>query len=262
MVVTCKYCGSSVTLGAEGWKSISRHTMLTIKVSDRRKVELTIHNEINRGLFRVRIHERSILEEMNLTYVPFWIISVSARTKVIASDTTAEIGSAAATAALFGAMASGGKRRGGLVEGALIGSMMSKGSGGIRKSYQFSENHNYPVVALKALIEFQPHDFEFDLEDRFLLDSREEPKGIENLNGDISEQDAKYMARTLVDQLQSQKAHDKYHMIQQIETEVDIGDAELLHVPVWAAKYRFKGKKIVIVIDGNSGGLIHSVGLD
>ena len=139
---------------------------------------------------------------------------------------------------------------------------MSKGSGGIRKRYQFSENHNYPVVALKALIEFQPHDFEFDLEDRFLFDSSEVPKGIEILNGDISEQDAKYMARTLVDQLQSQKAHDKYHMIQQIETEVDIGDAELLHVPVWAAKYRFKGKKIVIVIDGNSGGLIHSVGLD
>lgn len=51
-------------------------------------------------------------------------------------------------------------------------------------------------------------------------------------------------------------------MIQQINTEIDVGEAELLHVPVWAAKYDFKGKKIVLVVDGNSGGLIHSVGLD
>jgi hypothetical protein len=51
-------------------------------------------------------------------------------------------------------------------------------------------------------------------------------------------------------------------MIQQITTEMHVGEAELLHVPVWAARYDFKGKKIVLIIDGNSGALIHSVGLD
>jgi len=60
------------------------------------------------------------------------------------------------------------------------------------------------------------------------------------LNGDVGEQDAKQQARTLVEQLQSQKAHKKYSMIQQLKTEIQVGDAELLHVPAWLARCRFK----------------------
>ena len=264
MVITCEYCGSSITLGTEGWKSINKHSMLVLKVTGQEEVSRTIHNEMNRGLLRIRIHERSKLKQMNLTYVPFWIVSVSARTTVIAMDTAAEVGSAAATAALLGVVASGGRRSGGLVEGALLGSAMSRGmtGSGVKKSFQMNENYNYPVVAMKALTEYQPHDFEFDLKDRILFDASKVPTGIKIINGDISEDDAKNMARTLVDQLQSRNAHEKYHMIQHIATEIDVGEAELLHVPVWAAEYEFKGRKLVMVIDGNSGSLIHSVGLD
>jgi hypothetical protein len=50
-------------------------------------------------------------------------------------------------------------------------------------------------------------------------------------------------------------------MIQQIKTEVDISEAELMHAPVWFARYDHKGNKIVLVIDANSGGVINSIGL-
>jgi len=53
------------------------------------------------------------------------------------------------------------------------------------------------------------------------------------INGDISEDSAKYQARALVDQLQSQKAQVKCHMIQQMQSQVDVSDMELLHVPIW-----------------------------
>src|SRR6266566_1688580 len=82
------------------------------------------------------------------------------------------------------------------------------------------------------------------------------PKGIKILNGDISEDSAKYQAKTLVDELQSQKAHAKYHMIQQIQSQVDVSDTELLHVPIWFVRCDHKGNKIVLVIDGNSGSAI------
>lgn len=266
MVISCEYCGSIVNMGSEGWKSIRKHSMLPLKIKDRGVVEETIHDEMNRGLLRFRIHERSKLEDISLNYVPYWIVSVSARTNIIAVDTTAQVGSAAATAALFGAMAGGaGQRRGGgIVEGAIIGTMLGGGmsGGGMKRSHQMSEIHNYPVVALRALSEYQPHEFEFELKERVLFDASKVPAGIKIMNGDVSEEDAKYMAKTLVDQLQSKKAHDQYRMIQQINTEIDVGDAELLHVPVWAARYDFKGKKIILIVDGNSGKLIHSVGLD
>lgn len=269
MVITCEYCNSSLSLGNEGWSSIQKHTILPLKVTDEQVVLDTIRRLMNRGILRRHLQENSKLEQMNLTYVPYWIISVSARTNIVAADRAAQIGTIATTAAVLGAMSGmgGGHHRGGggIVQGALIGSVLT---GGIaqgnfsRKAFQLNEIHNYPVVALRALNEYQPHDFEFALQDRIIFDSAKVPKKIQILNGDVSEDDAKNQAKTLVDQLQSMKAHKKYHMIQQINTEIDVGEAELLHVPVWAVRYDHKGKKMVLIIDGNSGLPIHSVGLD
>jgi hypothetical protein len=270
MMISCQYCGNSITLSTEGWRNIQKHTMLPLKVTDKATVESTIHALMNKGVFRWHIWERSTLEEMTPSYVPYWIISVSARTSIIAVDTTTQIASVATTAAILGTAAAASQRgyRGGgrALDAAIMGGVMAgtMGHGGNTgtKAYQMSENHNYPVVALRALSEYQPHDFEFSLQERQLFDVSKIPKGVKILNGDVGEQDAKQQARALVDQLQSQKAHEKYHMIQQLKTEIDIGDAELLHVPVWVGRYRFKETRIVVVIDGNSGAPIHTVGLD
>ena len=121
-------------------------------------------------------------------------------------------------------------------------------------------DYNYPVVALKALTEYQPKDYQFNLAERTLFDATR-VKGVKVLNGDVGEDTAKYQAKTMVDQLQSEKAHAAHHMIQQMQTESDLGEAELLHAPVWFARYDHKGRKIVLVVDGNSSGVINSIGL-
>jgi hypothetical protein len=135
------------------------------------------------------------------------------------------------------------------------------GGGGMRKTEQMDANYNFPVVALKALTEYQPRDYQFDLSGRTLFDITKLPKNIKVLNGDISEDVAKAQAKTLVDQLQSAKAHVKYHMIQQLNTQSDVGDVELLHAPIWFARFDHKGNKIALVIDANSGRVINSMGL-
>ncbi len=269
MLITCQYCGNGITLGSEGWRNIQKHTVLPVRVTDKDSVTSTIHALMNKGLFRWHVWERSTLEELTLSYVPYWIISVSARTSIVAVDTASQIASVAATAAILGTAAGaaqhGQRGRGGALDAAILGGVVagSMGRGGpATKAYQMSENHNYPVIALRALFEYQPHDFEFALQERQLFDVSKLPKGVKILNGDVGEQDAKQQARTLVDQLQSEKAHKKYSMIQQLKTEIDVGDAELLHVPTWLARYRFKDRAIVVVIDGNSGAPIHTVGLD
>jgi len=212
---------------------------------------------------------------MNLSIVPYWLVGVSARTSIVATDMVMEGAQVATTAALLGVMAGGlgsGNRRGGfggggapLLEGALLGSMMSRGMGGggsgPRKAIEMNQNYNYPIVALKGLTDYQPRDYEFALTDRTLFDISKYPKGVKILNGDISEDSAKYQAKTLVDQLQSQKAHAQHHMIQQISSEEDVSDAELLHVPIWFVRYDHKGNKIVLILDGYSGNVINSMGL-
>ncbi len=133
--------------------------------------------------------------------------------------------------------------------------------GGTSRTEQMDANYNFPVIALKGLTDYQPRNYQFDLETRELFDISKLPKGIKILNGDISVEVAKSQAKTLVDQLQAEKAHEKYHMIHSIQTVSDIGDVELLHAPVWFAKYDHKGNKIVLVVDANSGSVINSLGL-
>ena len=307
MVITCEYCGSGVTLGTNGWTNIQKQTMLPLKITTADQVSEIIKPQMDKGLLHRHLMEDSQLEEMSLSYVPYWIVSVSARTTVIATSEAQQIGQTATTAALWGVIlggmsggggfggggggggmrGGGGRRRtlwdiggGGLlggIEGFLGGVIPTNsilafnfgggfgmgygGGGGYRKSEQMDENYNFPVIALKTLTEYQPRDYQFALQERMLFDVTKVPKNVKVLNGDISEDVAKSQAKTLVDQLQSEKAHEKYHMIQQINTVSDVGDPELLHAPIWFARYDHKGNKIVLVIDANSGKLINSMGL-
>jgi hypothetical protein len=256
--------------------------MLPLKIGTAEQVDSIITPLMDKGFLHRHLHEESKQEEMNLSYVPYWVVSVSARTSIIAENMAAQVGQTATTAALMGVILGGmgggfgGRRRslwGGfplsflksaVVPSSMImmfGAGLGYGGGGIRKAEQMDENYNFPVVALKALTAYQPRDYQFSLEERTLFDISKLPKSVKVLNGDISEEVAKNQAKTLVDQLQSEKAHGKYHMIQQIVTQVDVGDVELLHAPIWFARYDHKGSKIALVIDANSGRLINSMGL-
>lgn len=270
MMITCEYCGSSVSLGNEGWKSIDKHTMLPLKVVSQDDAMKVIHGLMDKGFLHRHLQESSTLEEVNLAMVPYWLLPVSARTSLVAVDMAAEAGQIATTAALAGILGGamsdnrGGFGGGGLMGGVLLGTMMGGGGfgggQGNKRAYQLDNDYNFPIVGLKALSQYQPKDYQFNLADRVLFDGTK-VKGMKVLNGDVGEDVAKNQAKTLVDQLQSEKAHAAHHMIQQINTESDVGEAELLHAPVWFARYDHKHGKIVLVIDGNTGGLINSIGL-
>jgi hypothetical protein len=269
MVITCEYCGTGVTLENDGWKGVQKQTMLPLSFGEKDKVNAEIHSLMDKGLLHRHLQENSTLEEMNLALVPYWIFSVSARTSIVATDVAVEAGEIGAEAALLAVMMGGmggGRRRGfGLagpvMGGAMMGTMMGAGRGGARKTYELDNNYYFPIVALKALTAYQPKNYQFRLEDRTFFDVSKVPKDVKILNGDIGEEAANYQAKTLVAQLQSEKAHAQYHMIQQLQTDVDVAEAELLHAPIWFVRYDYKGKKIVLVIDGNSGNVINSIGL-
>lgn len=290
MVITCEYCGSAVALQSSGWTNIQKQSMLPVKIDTTDALNAIIRPMMDKGLLHRHLQENSTQEEMSLSYVPYWIVSVSARTNIVAVDETQQIAQTATTAALMGAIlggmgggfggggGGGGMRGGGgrrrifsqpLFPGAFrFGSIMAYGmgmgygGGGGRKTDQMDANYNFPVIALKALTAYQPRDYQFDLQGRQIFDITKISKNIKILNGDIGEEDAKAQAKTLVDQLQSQKAHAKYHMIQQLNTQMDLGDVELLHAPIWFVKYDHKGNKIILVVDASSGRVINSIGLD
>jgi hypothetical protein len=268
MVITCEYCGTGITLGNDGWKGIQKQTMLPIKFAEKDEILAKIHGLLDRGLLHRHLQESSTLEEMNLSFVPYWIVSVSARTSIVASDVAVEAGEIATTAALIGIMGGmmGGRRHmggfgGPVLTGAVLGTMMGPGQTGTRKTFEMDNNYNFPIVALKALTEHQPRNYQFNLAERTLFDVSKVSKGVKIMNGDVGEEAAYYQAKALVAQLQSDKAHAQYHMIQQINTDVDVAEAELLYAPIWFARYDHKGNKIILVMDGHSGNVINSIGI-
>jgi DNA-directed RNA polymerase subunit RPC12/RpoP len=272
MVITCEYCGSSISLENKGWQNIAKHSMLPITILDKDQITARLHQMMDKGLLHRHLQESSTLEEIDFLMVPYWIIPVTAKTNLIATDIAVEIGSIAATAAMAGMMGGalgGGSRRGGfggggMMNGMLLGTMM--GGGGMMnsnatKAYTYDESYNCPVIAVKSLTAYQPHDYEFSFDNKTDFDSKKVPKSIKILNGDINEDTAKNQAKNIVDQIQSQRVHAKYHMIRQMDTQEDVASGELLHVPIWFAQYAHKGKKIILIIDANSGSAINSIGL-
>jgi len=271
MVITCEYCGSSISLENKGWQNIPKHSMLPITVSDKDQITARLHNMMDKGLLHRHLQESSTLEELDLSMIPYWIIPVTAKTNLIATDLVVEIGSIATTAVMAGMMAGalgGGSRRsgfgGGMMNGMLMGTMM--GGGGMMnnnatKAYTVDESYNCPVIGVKSLTAYQPHGYEFSLDQKINFDSKKISKSVKIMNGDINEDAAKNQAKNIVDQIQSQRVHTKYHMIRQMEIQEDVAEGELLHVPIWFAQYDHKGKKIILIIDANSGNAINSIGL-
>lgn len=271
MIITCEYCGSSVALANNGWKGITKHTMLPIKIIEQDEIMNILHKMMDKGLLHRHLQESSKLEEISLSMIPYWIIPTTATTNIIAADMAATVGNIATTVALAGVMGGamggfGGRSRGGMGPGLLGGMMMGGMMGNMspsntRKAYTIGGTYNCPIVALNALSSYQPHNYEFGLDNRIDFDAKKIPKSVKILNGDISEEAARNQAKTITHQRQSDEAHAKYHMIQQIDTQVDTSGGELLHVPIWFARYDHKEKKIILVIDANSGITINSIGL-
>ncbi|MFY9717961.1 MAG: zinc ribbon domain-containing protein [Thermoplasmata archaeon] len=257
MVVTCDYCGASVTLGGEGWKEIQKHTMLPLRVVDQGAALKVVHDALDQGFMHRHEFEESKVAEAKLSYVPFWVLPVSATTtyqyQAVATSIGATVGTMAA-AELLGGVLGGGRRGGLMVMPIMAGPVVNP-----TRSETISGQYEYPVIAVKSMSAYQPKDYQFSLTDRSLFDKKSIPDGTPILNGDLGEDAGRSAANAFVQQLQSEAAHKKHSMVSKLDTKVDISDGELLHVPIWYFQLDRKGQKMIILIDGHAGRLIRTV---
>ena len=257
MVVSCDYCGSSITLGGAGWKQINRHTMLPPTVIDRDAALKVVHAYIEQGFFHRKDFEESTIADEKLSFVPYWVFPVSATTNYTYQDIAVGVGTTVGTmaaAALIGGALSGG-RRGGFMPIPIIATppVNPTRAGAISGTYQF------PVVAVKGMVAYQPKNYEFALADRAPFDKKAIPAGAPVLNGDLGEDAAKNTAQSIVTQLQLEQAHKQHHMVSGITTQVQVSDAELLHAPVFYFVLERKGVKTIVLVDAHAGRVMQTI---
>ncbi|MCI4365777.1 MAG: zinc ribbon domain-containing protein [Thermoplasmata archaeon] len=257
MVITCEYCGGSVTLGGNGWKEISKHTMLPLKVPDRAAALKAVEAYVDLGFFQRHDFQESKIVEERLSYVPFWVVPSSATTnyqyQAIATTAATTVGTIAA-GALLGSVLSGGRGRGGFAVVPIFGGPVVNPT----RSETISGQYEYPIVAVKAMTAYQPKNYEFGLTDRTFFDKKSIPEGTPILNGDLGEDAAQHAAQSYVQQLQSEAAHKKHSMVSQVQTHVEVSEAELLHVPIWYFQLDHKGARTTVLIDGHGGRVIQT----
>ena len=260
MVITCDYCGASVTLGGQGWKEISKHTMLTLAVPDRDAALKVAREYLDQGFTHRHFLEESKIVEERLSYVPFWVIPASATTtyqyQAVATSVGTSVGTMAAGAVL-GSVLSGaiGGRRGGTTVIPIMG-----GTGvNATRAETISGQYEYPVVAVKAMTAYQPKDYQFSLTDRTFFDKKSIPTTAPILNGDLGEDAARFAAEAFVKQLQSEAAHQKHHMVSNLNSQVQVSEGELLHAPIWFFRFDHKGQNVAVLIDGHAGRVIRTV---
>src|SRR5271157_3604098 len=256
MVITCDYCGGSVTLGGQGWKEISKHTMLTLAVTDREAAIKTVQAYLDQGFLHRHFLEESKLIDERLTFVPFWVMPTSASTtyqyQAVAETVGMTAGTMAAGALLGRALGGGGSNF--TVVPIMAGPVVNP-----TRSETISGQFDFPVVAVKAMSAYQPKDYQFSLTDRTFFDKKSLPTNTPILNGDLGEDAAKSAAEAFVKQLQSEAAHKKHHVVSALDTKVQVSDGELLHTPIWYFRFQHKNDNVTVLIDGHAGRVIRTM---
>ena len=257
MVITCDYCGASVSLGGSGWKEIQKHTMLSLAVPDAKGALGAVRRAMDVGLFHHKVFEESTVSDAKLSYVPFWVMPVNAVTNYTYQDVGTSVGATVGTLAaadILGSMLSGGRGGGFMMMPVMMGPVV-----GSNRQATISKSYEYPIVAVKSLTQYQPRDYAFALGDRTLFDRKAIPSGVALLNGDLGEDAAKHSAQAYVTQLQSEEAHQAHHMVSGLSCQATAEEGELLHVPVWHFTIERKGVKTMVLVDGHSGNIIRTV---
>ena len=226
-LATCEYCGAVTTMGAGGSvEMFQRHFMLDNRLSNESATE-TGGKWLNKGLFRRKVAERSELGQVTLRFVPYWVVPTSA---VADFEGTKNV-----------------------TKTVQKGSEVEHEVEAVPVHDRIQLQRNMPFVAVRGYTKYQPEEgFEFELDSKMGFD-KEQTGGVEIMDGDVSEQEAKAKAAAFAYRLAEEEANDRVDDLESIRVYPTTYDGELLHVPVWFMQYSHKGKPMFILIDGHSG---------
>ena len=277
-LITCEYCGSSMTISGEVAKLISKHSMLLNKITPGQAVE-EAKKWMDSGIFRVGVSKEAEITEVALKYLPVWTVPVTVTGNYSASssggfaadtrqmtDSWKEkdkkgflkgLGKLAIKGAAIGAMAYGGGRmmstRGRSGGGALVGGTMTHGmttggqrgpaSGPISKQY-------YELMLARRASDIDLNQYQIPVQEKEIFTIGKIPADAEILNGDMLEEEAKARADALGrEQVRKELSH-QYDTIHALNINTALGEGELIHIPVWFVSYEHKGVNRAAGVDG------------
>lgn len=155
--------------------------------------------------------------EKTLTYLPFWVISVTATTTYK-----------------------------GIFE-RLVPPVVKEGK--IEKKY------DWLVLARKAT-QFPTKEYDVPLEGKVSYDFRKIEGFAKVLNSEMEKRDAVELTRQQIETHHQFLAQQDVDKIIEMKTDFKIGEAVYLHAPIWFIAYEYKGERYQVLLDGSTGTVI------
>ena len=213
IVATCKYCGFTTVV--ETGQAFNFEHSLLLNRYDETQIEESIRDWMRSGFMKPsNLAKKSKIIEKNLVYLPFWVVSVEAKTS--------------------------------------YKGIFERIAPPIVKEGKIQKEYNWLVLAREAA-GFPTREYDVPLEGKVPYDFRKIEGFAKVLNSEIDREEALELAKQQIEAHHRYLLKQDVDKIIEIHTELNVEQAVYLHAPVWFVKYEYKGKTYHLILDGAAG---------
>jgi hypothetical protein len=213
LIATCKYCGFTTVI--ETGQAFTFEHSLVLNNYDQNKIDQEIMDWMRGGFMKPSdLARKSHVLEKNLVYLPFWVVSVEAKTS--------------------------------------YKGIFERVTPAVTKEGTLEKEYNWLVLARKAT-DFPTRDYGIPIEGKIPFDFRRIEGFAKILNSEIEKDEALQLAQQQIEANHAFLLQQDVDKIVEMKTDFNVKQEVYLHAPIWFIKYEYKGNNFNLVIDGGAG---------
>lgn len=213
IIATCNYCGFTTVIET-GQAFTFEHSLLLNNCSTDR-IEDLVREWMRSGFMKPSdLAKKSKIIEKNLTYLPFWVVSLEATTK--------------------------------------YKGIFERISPPIVKEGQIKKEYNWLVLA-RGAAGFPTREYDVPLAGKIPYDFRKIEGFAKLLNSEMQREQAIELAKQEIDVHHRFLLQQDIDRIVEADTSVELKQMVYMHAPIWFIKYDYKGNSYQIIVDGATG---------
>jgi hypothetical protein len=213
LIATCKYCGYTTVIET-GAPFNFEHSLLLNRY-DLDQIDELIRGWMRSGFMKPGdLAKKSKIVEKNLVYLPFWVVSVEAKTT--------------------------------------YKGVFERISPPIVKDGKIEKEYNWLVLAREAA-GFPTREYDVPVEGKIPYDFRKIEGFSKVLNSEITREEALELTKQQIEAHHRFLLKQDVDKVIEIYTEINVKQAVYLHAPVWFVKYEYKGETYQLILDGAAG---------
>ena len=216
LIATCKYCGFTTVIET-GTPFNFEHSLLLNKY-DLTQADTLIKDWMRSGFMKPGdLARKSKIIEKNLVYLPFWVVSVEAKTS--------------------------------------YKGIFERVAPPVVKEGQIQKEYNWLVLAREAA-RFPTREYDVPLKGKIPFDFRKIEGFAKVLNSEIERDEALELAKQQIEAHHRYLLQQDVDKIVEMKNDFNVKQSVYLHAPIFFIKYDYRGQSYQLLLDGATGVVI------